>query len=155
MAAVGSAIGARVTRYGITQAPQNGIYLSPSGLPGSFAFVDPGAATAPTLNGFTPTPYVGRTTLAGAFGPGQDTKTVYALVQDAKKLQNCVDSNDLPAACTGTGDEALVQATFLDGAYVSRDFGRSWTRILTAEQLRAPGTRSALELGSLGDVPEV
>ena len=155
MAAVGYPLGARVTRYGITQAPQNGIYLSASGLAGSFTFVDPGSSTAPTLNGFTPTPYVGRTTLAGAFGPGQDTNTVYALVQDAKKLQNCVDSNALPAACTGTGEEALVQATYLDGAYVSRDFGRTWTRILSAEQLRAPGTGSALELGILGVGPGI
>ena len=61
---------------------------------------------------------------------------------------------DVPI-CTGTGNEALAQATYLDGVYVSSDFGKTWTKIMTAEQLRAPGTNSALQLGILGYGPGI
>jgi len=153
IAAVGWAYGQRQTKAGFVMAPQNGIYTSPTGAPGSFTFQDPGAS-APTKNGFAPTPVVGRTTLAIANGPNQDHNVVYALVQDATKLSNCLTTIDIPI-CTGTGDEALVQATYLDGAYVSKDFGKTWTKIMTPEQLRAPGTGSALEIGILGYGPGI
>jgi hypothetical protein len=153
IAAVGWAYGQRQTKAGFVMAPQNGIYTSPTGAPGSFSFQDPGAS-APTKNGFAPTPVVGRTTLAIANGPNQDHNVVYALVQDATKLSNCFDAIDIPI-CTGTGDESLVQATYLDGAYVSRDFGKTWTKIMTPDQLRAPGTGSALEVGILGYGPGI
>jgi hypothetical protein len=154
IAAVGWVYGRTVTKAGIMQAPQNGIYTSPTGAPGTFTFQDPGAS-APTSNGFAPTPVVGRTTLAVANGPGQDHRYVYALVQDATKLQSCIDTALNLPICTGTGNEVLAQATFLDGAYVSKDFGRTWTKIMTAEQLRLPGTGSALELGILGYGPGI
>ena len=153
IASVGWAYGQRKTVSGFVMAPQNGIYTSPSGAPGSFTFQDPGSS-APTKNGFAPTPVVGRMTLAIANGPSQDHDLVYALVQDATKLQNCFDTIDIPI-CTGTGDEVLAQATYLDGAYVSKDFGKTWTKIMTPDQLRAPGTGSALEIGILGYGPGI
>jgi len=58
IAAVGWAYGQRQTKAGIVMAPQNGIYTSPTGQPGSFTFQNPGSA-APTSNGFAPTPTVG------------------------------------------------------------------------------------------------
>jgi hypothetical protein len=135
-------------------APQNGIYTSPTGAPGSFVFQDPGSA-APTTNGFAPTPVVGRTTLAIANGAGQDHNVVYALVQDATKLGNCLDPDvDIPI-CTGTGDEVLVSASYLDALYESSDFGKTWTKVMTADQLRAPGTNSALDIGVEGYGPGV
>src|SRR5262249_35723794 len=62
IAAVGWAYGQATTKSGIVMAPQNGIYTSPTGKAGTFTFQDPGAS-APTTNGFAPTPVVGRTTL--------------------------------------------------------------------------------------------
>ncbi len=153
IAALGWVAGQAVTKAGIVQAPQNGIYTSPTGAPGSFSFVDPGSS-APTKNGFAPTPVVGRTTLAVASGPNQDHGYVYALVQDATKLRGCIDEIDIPL-CTGAADPTLATATYLDGAYVSKDFGKTWTKIMTPDQLRAPGTGSALELGILGYGPGI
>ena len=154
LAAVGWVYGQTITKAGIMQAPQNGIYVSPTGAAGSFSFVDSGT-TSSLKNGFAPVPVVGRTTLAVASGPGQNHNYVYALVQDATKLQSCLDLSLNVPICTATGGEALAAATFLDGGYVSKDFGRTWTKMLTHEQLRAPGTGSALELGLLGVGPGV
>jgi photosystem II stability/assembly factor-like uncharacterized protein len=158
IAAVGWPLGRYTLPNGIVEAPQNGIYTSPNGSPGTFQFQDP-TDSVPTNNGFAPTPYVGRTTLAIANGAGQNHNVVYALVQDAEKLQGCVDVADLPAICTGNGTVAagagLAQATYLDGLYMSSDFGVHWTKVMTPEQLRAPGTGSALELGILGYGPGI
>src|SRR5215210_1110021 len=154
LAAVGWVYGQTITKAGIMQAPQNGIYASPSGAPGSFTFVDSGS-TSFLKNGFAPVPVVGRTTLAVAGGPAQNHNYVYALVQDATKLQSCLDLSLNVPICTATGGEALAAATFLDGGYVSKDFGRTWTKMLTHEQLRAPGTNSALQLGLLGVGPGI
>jgi photosystem II stability/assembly factor-like uncharacterized protein len=154
IAVVGWAYGQAKTKAGIVMSPQNGIYTSANGQPGTFTFVDPGSS-APTKNGFAPTPVVGRTTLAIANGNGQNHDVVYALVQDATKLSNCLDpALDVPI-CTGTGNEILAQATFLDGMYESSDFGKTWTKVMTHEQLRAPGNNSAIQLGILGYGPGV
>jgi hypothetical protein len=154
IAVVGWAYGQAKTKAGIVMSPQNGIYTSTSGAPGSFTFVNPGNS-APTTNGFAPTPVVGRTTLAIANGNGQNHDVVYALVQDAKKLTNCLDPVlDVPI-CTGTGNEVLAQATFLDGMYESGDFGQTWTKVMSHEQLRVPGNNSALQLGILGYGPGI
>lgn len=154
IAVVGWAYGQLKLKSGIVMAPQNGIYTSPTGAPGTFTFQDPGS-TAPTKNGFAPTPVVGRTSLSIAAGPGQDHDIVYALVQDATKLQGCFDPTiDVPI-CGSPQDPTLAQATYLDGLYVSKDFGKTWTKIMSPEQLRAPGTGSALEIGILGYGPGI
>jgi hypothetical protein len=154
IAAVGWAYGQAKTKAGVVMSPQNGIYTSPTGLPGTFTFQDPGAS-APTKNGFAPTPVVGRTTLAVANGNGQNHAVVYALVQDATKLSSCLDPTlDVPV-CTGTGEEVLAQATYLDGMYESSDFGKTWTKVMSPEQLRVPGNNSALEIGILGYGPGI
>jgi hypothetical protein len=160
IAAVGWEFGQAKTKAGITMAPQNGIYSSPTGKPGTFAFQDPGASI-PTKNGFAPTPVVGRTTLAVANGNGQNHNVVYALVQDATKLAGCLNPDLDEPICTddstesGTGLEPLAQATYLDGMYESSDFGKTWTKVMTADQLRVPGNNSALEIGILGYGPGI
>jgi hypothetical protein len=154
IAVAGWAYGQLMTKAGFTMAPQNGIYTSPTGQPGTFTFQDPGSS-APTKNGFAPTPVVGRTSLSIASGPNQDHNIVYALVQDATKLQGCFDPTiDVPI-CQSLQDPTLAQATYLDGMYVSKDFGKTWTKIMSPEQLRAPGTGSALEIGILGYGPGI
>jgi hypothetical protein len=154
IAVAGWAYGQLKTKAGFTMAPQNGIYTSPTGAAGTFTFQDPGSSE-PTKNGFAPTPVVGRTSLSIASGPNQDHNIVYALVQDATKLQGCFDpAIDVPI-CQSLQDPTLAQATYLDGMYVSEDFGKTWTKIMTADQLRAPGTGSALEIGILGYGPGI
>ena len=154
IAAVGWAYGQAKTKSGIVMAPQNGIYTSPTGQPGTFTFQNPGSS-APTSNGFAPTPVVGRTTLAVANGQGQNHDVVYALVQDATKLSNCLNPDlDIPI-CNGNGNDVLAQATYLDGMYESSDFGKTWTKVMTSDQLRVPGNNSALEIGVLGYGPGI
>ncbi|HKW06769.1 MAG TPA: hypothetical protein VJS19_04295 [Candidatus Dormibacteraeota bacterium] len=145
IAAVGWRAGRALDNDGVTvQAPQNGIYVSPTGAPNSFVFEDPGS-TMPTRNGFAPTPVVGRTSLAVAGGPGQNPNIVYALVQDATKLQHCLDVLDVPEACGADATASgVAQGTVLDGAYVSMDFGQHWVKIMDWSDLRAPGNNSSL-----------
>ncbi len=154
IAAVGWAYGNRVTKSGIVMAQKNGIYTSTTGEPGTFAFQDPGNVQ-PSKNGFAPTPIVGRTSLAVANGAGQNHAYVYALVQDAQRLQGCLNDDGAVPACAKVVDPSLATATFLDGGYVSKDFGKTWTKIMDGDSLRAPGTNSALELGLLGVGPGI
>ena len=116
IAVAGWAYGQLKLKSGIVMAPQNGIYTSPNGAPGTFAFQDPGS-TAPTRNGFAPTPVVGRTSLSIAAGPGQDHDIVYALVQDATKLQGCFDPTiDIPI-CGSPQDPTRRSPATAGGAF--------------------------------------
>ncbi len=119
------------------QSPQNGIYISPTGNPGSFTWVS-GAS-----DGFAPDNIVGRTALAGVTGQGQDPDAVYALVEDVQKFNGCPDYMDtVSPVCQSTVNGELV-STVLDGLYASYDFGTSWTKIMDWSQLRGPFTNSA------------
>ncbi|MHB8509669.1 MAG: hypothetical protein ACYDGR_13645 [Candidatus Dormibacteria bacterium] len=139
------------------QAPQNGLYLSTTGAPGSFTY-----QTHPVGNplyaagmDFAPNPIVGRTTLGIAEGAGQNNDAVYALVQDAVKFQGCSDDpldSGNAVACQSTVT-ALGLATVLDGAYASYDFGKTWTKIMNYTQLKLGGN-SAL-VGLVGYSPGV
>jgi len=136
------------TLSSLPQSPRNGIYYSASGAPGSFAFVD--TSTNPTKNGFVPSSVGGRVALSVARGAGQNSDLVYAIVQDAVKLAGCLDAVQAGLE-VGTCLAAPVSGapTVLDGAYVSKDFGRNWTKIMDWSQLQLPGTNSAL--GPVGD----
>jgi hypothetical protein len=131
------------TLSSLPQSPQNGIYASATGAPGSFTFVNPGGN--PTNNGFVPTAIGGRIALSVARGAGQDHNLVYAIVQDAAKVANCLDLVQAGLEI-GTCLAASTKGppTVLDGAYVSKDFGRTWTKIMDWSQLELPGTNSAL-----------
>jgi hypothetical protein len=137
-----------------TQSPRNGIYLSRSGSPGTFAFQDQGA-TAPAAQGFAPDPIVGRTALGIAEGHGQNPDAVYALVEDATKMQGCPDVLDAGINPVCQNDvTAETEATFLDGMYATYDFGHTWTKIMDYTQTKYPGTNSAL-IGQPGYSPGV
>ena len=137
IAAVGWRAATQVYPDGTTvQAPQNGIYVSADGTPGSFAYVDP------SKSGFAGKAVAGRTSLAVAKGPGQSRNIVYALVQDAQKLLGCLDILTLPT-CNSTA-QAFAQGTVLDGAYYSADFGHTWTKVMNYSDLQVPGNNSAL-----------
>ncbi len=137
------------------QAPQNGIYLSHTGLPGSFTYQSEGASGPTTPHGFAPDPVVGRTALGIAHGTGQDNDAVYALVEDAQKFAGCPDVLDtgLNPACNGTATGETL-ATYLDGMYASYDFGATWTKIMDYTQTKYPHTNSSL-LGQPGYSPGI
>ncbi|HVA59284.1 MAG TPA: LPXTG cell wall anchor domain-containing protein [Mycobacteriales bacterium] len=126
------------------QGPRNGLYISHTGVPGSFAYQDQGA-TQPTTQGFAPDPVVGRTALGIANGPGQSSDAVYAIVEDATKFQGCPDALDagVNPVCNSTV-VGLGIATYLDGMYATYDFGHSWTKILDYTQTKYPGTNSSI-----------
>ena len=123
------------------QAPQDGLYISTTGAPGSFTYQDQSA----TSTGFAPNAVVGRTALGIAHGSGQDNDAVYALVEDATKFQGCPDVLDATTTqvCNGTGT-GLTLATYLDGMYATYDFGKSWTKIMDYTQTKYVGTNSSL-----------
>ncbi len=135
------------------QAPQNGLYSSATGQPGSFSYIAPSGTPPQSLPA---TAIFGRTALAVAHGAGQNSDAVYALVEDAQKFNGCPDVLDqVPpkSACNATvSGEAL--ATVLNGMYASYDFGKTWTKIMDSTQLKQAGTNSAL-LGQAGYNPGI
>jgi hypothetical protein len=113
----------------VPQAPRNGIYVSAHGAAGTFSFVDP------TGSGFTQTTHVGRVALGVASGVGQNHDIVYALVQDANTYSNnCLDVLDTQVTCNPPSG---VITSFLDGLYVSSNFGTTWTLLTDPTALRA------------------
>jgi hypothetical protein len=147
LAAVGWRDGPRPNLNGRPEAPGNGLYVSDDGRPGSFRGIDEDAA------GFTPQAKVGRVELGEAVGPEQDHGYVYAIVQDAELFNSgTVGGLDVPDGGTG----ATATPTYLNGIYVSDDFGRSWTLMAGDTQLLLPTSGSTLaQLSPLGFGPGI
>ena len=135
LAAVGWRAGMKLNAHGKPQAPSDGLYYSRTGKAHSFSY----RSNAP---GFTANKYVGRTALGIAKGPRQNHDYVYALVQDAGKFNGNVTTGDLP-------NPGAPNNTVLDGVYGSKDFGKTWTKLADADQLKSPANGSALN-GPLG-----
>jgi hypothetical protein len=113
VAGVGWRAGQRENFNGKPDAPNNGLYRSDTGAPGTFTKV-------PDSAGFTPTDHAGRIALGTTTGEGQDTNYLYAVSQDAVLFQNSLNPN-------GDQDIPLVGTpSVLDAVYVSPDFGKSW-----------------------------
>lgn len=148
-AAVGWRDGRRVSIGGVVEAPANGIYVSDSGSPGSFSQI-------PDSAGFLSSKRVGRVSLGSASGPKQNHDYLYALVQDSVLFNSGkVEGIDVPGGDpTGLGLDATP--TYLDGVYVSSNFGRSWRKIATRPQFLAPTNGSTLaQLAPLGFGPGI
>ena len=131
------------------QAPRNGLYTWKPGDP-AFAYQSHSSGANYLLGmDFAPNEIVGRTTLGIADGAGQNNDAVYALVQDALKLQACagdpLDSAIVPA-CGAGQVPSLVYATVLDGAYATYDFGATWTKVMNFSQLEAGGNSALVGL---------
>jgi hypothetical protein len=90
------------------QSPNNGIYASETGDPGSFTKVE--------TVGFTPQERIGRIELGAAVGPLQDHDYLYAIVQDAVPA--------IPALSPETDGSSARDRSH--GVYVSSDFGTTW-----------------------------
>ena len=132
VAAVGWRAGSRENPDGTVQSPNNGIYASPTGEPGSFAKA--------TAAGFAPQERIGRIELGAAVGDGQNHDYLYAIVQDAVYLRGGAPGIDIQDP---TGELPKVP-TVLNGIYVSPDFGSTWTKMADSLELQEPQTGSAL-----------
>ncbi len=121
LAAVGWRAGkAKMSAYGYTESPGNGLYRSDTGAPGSFQ----------PAGTFTPTTNPGRIELGAAMGAAQDHKYVYATVEDATKF------NGEPPVDAGL-NQTVPSPTNFGGVYVSSDFGATWTLMESAEEMVA------------------
>ena len=120
------------------QSPNNGVYRSGTGAPGSFTKVQVGGAP----NGFAPQDRIGRIELGAVTGPLQDHDIIYAIVQDAVAVNGGLEVADGPNVVSdprGTG------GTNLHGLYYSADFGNTWLQIADdAAIAKYPASGSAL-----------
>lgn len=133
---------------GTVQAPNNGIYRSTDGAVGSFAKIPDSAGFAPTTN-------VGRTSLGDAYGPAQNHDFLYAMVQDSQLLdqggldygqaQAINDVNDALDLVGLGGTVAPKIPTYLNGVYLSKDFGKTWQRLSDNTEFLNPASGSAIE----------
>jgi hypothetical protein len=150
LAAVGWRDGPRKNFNGVPEAPGNGLYVSADGRPGSFKGIDEGAA------GFAPQAKVGRVELGVASGPQQNHDYVYAIVQDAELFnKGTIGGLDVPDA-SGLPVDPTATPTYLNGIYVSDDFGRSWKVMADSAQILLPTSGSTLaQLSPLGFGPGI
>ena len=136
VASVGWRGGQKKNRDGSVQSPRNGVYRSSTGNPGTFRKL--------AASGFAAQSAIGRTELGQTVGPGQDHDLLYAIVQDANLLNNGgVAGIDVPE-----GTSPPVGSTVLNGLYVSKDFGTSWTRLASGTQLAADPTSGSALVGT-------
>lgn len=139
VATVGWRGGQRTNADGTVQSPNNGVYRSATGKPGSFDKLD--------VSGFAAEDAIGRIELGNAVGPEQDHDVLYAIVQDANLLnEGGVAGIDVPDEASEAGLPASpVGTTVLNGIYVSTDFGDTWTLMVSGAELATdPTTGSAL-----------
>jgi hypothetical protein len=118
------------------QSPNNGVYRSASGRPGTFQKLEMTGFVGEQKN-------IGRIELGPAVGADQDHDYLYAIIQDAELLNDGgVLGIDVPD--TSESEDIVKEplgTTVLNGIYVSADFGQSWT-------LMAKGTEIASNLAS-------
>jgi hypothetical protein len=132
LAAVGWRAGQKQNADGSVQSPNNGIYQSATGAPGSFTKLTP--------PGFTPQNRIGRVEMGIADGPQQNHNYVWAVVEDAVKLNGGAPVLDVPETPVGP----LPNNTVIDGVYRSADFGATWTKLADATDLANPANGSSL-----------
>jgi hypothetical protein len=128
MAAVGWRAGTKPNADGAQQSPGNGMYTSPTGAPGTFTDVNFGKP-ADNLGATDPIDTrarIGRIALGIANGADQDHRVVYAIVQDAVKFNGGFTGLDVNETHGTTG---AAQSDFLNGVWVSTDFGQTWRQI--------------------------
>src|SRR5207249_10838591 len=136
VATVGWRAGPRQNSDGTVQSPNNGIYRSATGAPGTFV-----KEAAP---GFAQQARIGRVELGTTVGGQQDHDYLYAIVQDAAALNGPLDIVDVPVPDLKDKAQA-AGGTVLNGVYVSADFGKTWTQMADDNAIaKNPATGSAL-----------
>lgn len=149
LAAVGWRAGNRTNSDGTVQSPNNGIYRSTTGAPGSFAKL--------AALGFTVQDRIGRVELGATKGPLQDHDYVYAIVQDAVALNGGTELADVPGV-PDPRDAVTGGGTHLHGIYVSANFGETWALMADDNVIaKNPATGSALVVtaSALGSEPGI
>jgi photosystem II stability/assembly factor-like uncharacterized protein len=141
MAAVGWRAGTATDDDGTVQSPNNGIYVSSTGAPGTFSKTAPDVGGSD--HGFSDKAETGRIALGIADGPDQDHKIVYALVEDAEKFNGGVTGIDVEAPT------AVPSPTVLKGVYVSTDFGQTWTEMEDSLTLSNDATSGSALVGGV------
>jgi hypothetical protein len=124
MAAVGWRAGTKPNANGKPQSPGNGIYVSDTGVPGSFKNMDMAGHSVPTTDPLTQA-RIGRVALGAASGADQDHRIVYAIVQDAVEFNGGVvgiDANE-------NGTASAAASDYLNGIWVSTNFGQTWRQL--------------------------
>ncbi|MEA2124907.1 MAG: hypothetical protein QOI80_1689, partial [Solirubrobacteraceae bacterium] len=140
LAAVGWRAGTKANDDGAQQSPGNGVYASDSGAPDSFTNLDMAGNSTPTSDPLTQA-RIGRVALGIAEGPDQDHRYVYALVMDATKFNGGVTGEQLDTP----GATGPAQSDFLNGVWVSPDFGHTWKQLEGSNEIDSdPSTNSAL-----------
>lgn len=144
VAAIGWRAGARKNADGTVQSAHNGLYRSTSGAPNTF--VKLGAS------GFTPQERIGRIEFGTTTGANQDKDYLYAIVQDSVLLNGGIDVIDAPESLPPF---PVAGGTVLNGVYVSKDFGATWT-LMADDNVIAnnPATGTAM-LGAPGLAPGI
>src|SRR3954470_6136298 len=128
MAAVGWRAGNAPNVNGVPESPGNGIYTSDTGAPGSFKNMDmANHATPVPPSGNDPLTQarIGRVALGIADGAQQNHQIVYAIVQDAVKFNGGIVGLDASENKT----TSAAQSDYLNGVWVSTDFGASWKQL--------------------------
>ncbi len=152
LAAVGWRAGNRENFDNKPESPSNGLYSSPTGKPGSFKALDV------DTNGFAPQDHIGRVEMGAATGVAQNHGYVYAIVQDAVLFNTGkVEGLDVPSGDPiGIGIDPTATPTYLNGVYVSPDFGKTWTLMEDSNQFLSPTNGSTLaQLSPLGFGPGI
>jgi len=125
LAAVGWRAGQKTNADGSQESPNNGIYESESGEPGTFKNLDFAGNSTPIPPDVLTQARIGRIALGIAGGADQDHRVVYALVQDAVKFNGGLvglDANE-------NGTTSAAQSDYLNGLWASTDFGRTWQMV--------------------------
>ncbi|HVT76383.1 MAG TPA: hypothetical protein VHD87_05080 [Acidimicrobiales bacterium] len=136
VAAVGWVEGTAANFDGAPESPANGVYTSSTGAPGSFHRAGEGLPGPSVL---------GRTAFGAASGPDQNHGYVYALVQDARLLAvDRVEGIGALPTDIGGGLVGLYSDTYLNGVYVSHDFGEHWRLMADRHTFNVPGNGSTL-----------
>jgi hypothetical protein len=150
LAAVGWRDGTRKNFNGVPEAPANGLYRSTSGRQGTFKRLPV------NTDGFAPQQHIGRVELGAATGPRQNHGYIYAEVQDAVLFdKGTIEGLDVPNK-GAFGVKPTATPTYLNGIYVSKDFGRTWTQMADDNQMLSPTSGSVLaQLTPLGFGPGI
>jgi hypothetical protein len=134
LAAVGWRAGRRKNSDGTIQSEHNGLYRSLSGSRNTFVKL--------SGSGFTPQERIGRVEFGPTTGSSQDKDYLYAIVQDAVVLNGGIDVIDAPE---NFPNWPVAGGTVLNGLYVSKDFGATWTLMADDNVIaKNPATGSAL-----------
>ena len=134
LAAVAWRGGRRKNSDGTIQSEHNGLYRSLSGAPNTFVRLN--------TPGFTPQERIGRVEFGQTTGAAQDKDYLYAIVQDAVLLNGGLDVIDAPESFPAS---PVPGGTVLNGIYVSKDFGATWTQMADDNAIaKNPATGSAL-----------